>query len=473
MKHLEFEKGPSPHNETELAELRRRIGELEASDGEFKQAVDDLRESEGRLHQILESTPVPTLVIDADHQVTHWNRACENLTGIPSDRMVGGRDPWRAFYTEKRPILADIIVDGRADSDMARYYETYHRLNLIEDAYEAEGFYPNLGPDGKWLYFTAAPLMDGEGRRIGAIETVHDITDRKRSEEKINRLNADLAKSVEEIKASMALLRRTQGQLVESEKMALLGRLVGGVAHEVNTPVGVAVTAASLLGEKTQECRDRLAGNRLKRSDLREYLVLADESTDIVLANLRRAAEFIQSFKQVAVDQVSGEKRSFHLREYILDMVASLRPKLKNTDHTVTVHCDDDLALYSYPGVFSQIISNFIVNSLVHGFEETTAGEMVIEAEKEGDELVFRYSDNGKGIEPDKIDHIFEPFFTTRRGRGGDGLGLHIVHNLTAQRLGGSIVCDSAPGRGATFTIRVPMTPPPIATAPHQEQDDP
>lgn len=447
--------------EAELAALRQRIGELEVSDSEFKRVVADLKESEETLHQILESTPVPTLVIDDQLRVKRWNRACENLTGIPASRMIGTQDAWQAFYAKKRPIMADLIVGGRPETDMGRHYKTFRRLATLEDAYAAEAFHPNLGTDGRWLYFTAAPLKDNDGRVIGAVETVHDITERKQSEEKIKALNAELAKSVEELQASMDLLQKTQGQLVESEKMALLGRLVGGVAHEVNTPVGVAVTAASLLGEKNQNCINMLETNQLKRSALKEYLTLSEESANIILANLRRASEFIQTFKQVAVDQVSGERRSFNLREYILDMVASLRPKLKKTQHVVTVICPDDLVLNSYPGVFSQIISNLIVNSLVHGFEESVAGEIVIKAFQEGEYLVFQHSDNGKGVPPEKIHQIFEPFYTTRRGKGGDGLGLHIVQNLAVQRLGGAIVCNSAPGKGATFTMRVPITAPP------------
>lgn len=276
----------------------------------------------------------------------------------------------------------------------------------------------------------------------------------------LERAEAGYHRAVDELRTSLELLKKTQQRLIESEKMAVLGRLVGGVAHEVNTPVGVAVTAASLLEERSRECRTLLDDGQLKRSDLTAYLETAAESSRLILSNLRRAAEFIGNFKQVAVDQVSGDRRAFNLREYLLDTVDSLRPKLKKTRHGVEVRCPGDLTLDSYPGAFGQIVSNLIMNSLIHGFDAIPEGRIRIEAWPEGKMLRFRYRDDGRGIDPDKIERVFEPFFTTRRGKGGDGLGLHIVYNLVTQRLGGRIHCESAPGGGVTFTIRVPLETP-------------
>ncbi len=442
-----------------IEQLRQRIGELEVSEVEFREAVSALRDGEGRLYQILESTPVPTLVIDRDHVVTHWNRACVNLTGFPAERMIGTRDQWRPFYPQRRAILADAIIEDRTEAELTGLYgDQWRRMAMMAEAYEAEGFFPGLGADGKWLYFTAAPLTDAGGARVGAIETIHDITERKRAEREINALNRRLEQSVTELKASIEMLHQTRNQLVESEKMAMLGRLVGGVAHEINTPVGVAVTAASLLVEKTTECGTLLSGGGLKRSDLGRYLKTAGDSAEIILANLRRAAEFIQSFKQVAVDQVSEEPRRFGLRDYILDMLASLRPRLKKTAHAVEVDVPEGIEMKSFPGAISQIISNLVINSLIHGFDGIDKGHIRMEAQIEGADLVFRYQDDGRGMGEEQVERVFEPFYTTRRGRGGDGLGMHIVYNLVTQKLKGTIACESRPEHGARFTIRMPVS---------------
>ncbi len=442
----------------ELERLHQRIGELEVTEAQFRGAVEALQESETYLYQILESTPMPTFVIDREHRITHWNLACENLTGLSAEEMIGTADQWRAFYGNQRPIMADMILDNSPAQDVAGYYENnFRRSPLIEDAYEGEIFLPHLGPEGKWVYFMAAPLKDGKGERIGAIETVHDITERKHTEERIVHLNEELENSVAELKRSLEVLKQTQKQLMDSEKMAMLGRLVGGVAHEVNTPIGVSVTAASYLDERTRAALELLKAGALKRSDLESYFKVASESAEMILANLRRASDFIQSFKQVAVDQTSERPRLFHLKTYILDLLASFRPKLKKTSHIVTVDCPDELEIFSFPGAFSQILSNLLVNSIIHGFEAEEKGEIRIEAENREDQLQLTYSDNGKGMNPEQVQHVFEPFFTTRRGKGGDGLGMHIVYNLVTQTLKGEITCSSQPGHGVIFAMNLPL----------------
>ena len=183
----------------------------------------------------------------------------------------------------------------------------------------------------------------------------------------------------------------------------------------------------------------------------------AVESAEILQANLRRAAELIRSFKQVAVDQASEEQRKFDLAGYLEEILTSLQPRLRQARHRIRVECPPGLVLESYPGAFSQIITNLVMNSLVHAFPEGTSGEIRIEARREDGTLRIEYSDDGRGIEPEVLPHIFEPFFTTRRGQGGSGLGLHIVYNLVTLTLGGTIFASSHPGQGATFVIRLPL----------------
>jgi signal transduction histidine kinase len=176
----------------------------------------------------------------------------------------------------------------------------------------------------------------------------------------------------------------------------------------------------------------------------------------MVLSNLYRAAELIRSFKQIAVDQTGGHRRRFYLKEYLQDVILSLRPQLGGTRHPVSLSCPDELVLYSHPGSFAQIITNLVMNSLTHGFEGRDAGHIAIQVSEMPDYIQLRYSDDGSGIAADVLPHIFEPFYTTKRGSGGSGLGLLVIYNIITQSLSGSISCSSTPGQGVLFDIRIP-----------------
>jgi signal transduction histidine kinase len=242
-----------------------------------------------------------------------------------------------------------------------------------------------------------------------------------------------------------------------SEKLAALGGLVAGVAHEINTPVGVALSATSTMAEKNRILSDMFAKGEMKRSDLTEYLESTREGVEMSLLNLNRASDLIRSFKMVAADQVSESRRSFNVREYVGQVLLSLRPKLKKTAHRVEVVCADDLVIESYPGAFSQILTNFIVNSLTHAYDAGQVGLIRIEISKCDGMLNLTYSDDGRGIAPEMQDRIFEPFYTTARAKGSTGLGLHIVFNIVTGTLGGTVTCCSAPGEGTTFQVRMPV----------------
>jgi len=196
----------------------------------------------------------------------------------------------------------------------------------------------------------------------------------------------------------------------------------------------------------------------LKRSDVDNYTKTAATSSNLILKNLSGAVKIVQGFKQVAVDQTSGERREFKLKAYIEDVLLSLQPKLKKTKHEVKVNCPEDLTLNSFPGAFSQIISNLVMNSLIHGFEGIETGEIVFEVIKDDATVFFIYRDNGKGMDKKELAKIFDPFFTTKRAQGGSGLGMHIVHNLVTQTLGGSVSCESEPQNGITIRIQIPIT---------------
>jgi signal transduction histidine kinase len=272
-----------------------------------------------------------------------------------------------------------------------------------------------------------------------------------RAAEQLKTKNIALEKTVED-------LREAQAQLVEAEKMAALGGLVAGVAHEINTPVGIGVTASSFVQDKTQQMRELEEKQELTADILKNYLQTVAEASHTISTSLGRAVTLVKNFKQVAADQSSETRRRFNLKDYIDTTLHSLGYLLRRTRHTIRNVCPEDLVMDSYPGAFSQIISNLLINSLQHGFEEITEGVIHIEASVDGNHLNLRYADNGRGMENEALRRIFEPFFTTRRGDGGTGLGMHIVYNVVTQTLKGSIHCESSPGAGVIFDIRVPHT---------------
>ncbi|HSL41621.1 MAG TPA: ATP-binding protein [Desulforhopalus sp.] len=276
-------------------------------------------------------------------------------------------------------------------------------------------------------------------------------------EERVTTRTAQLAAANAELQTALEDLRQAQNQLVLSEKLSALGGLVAGVAHEINTPVGVALSATSTMADRNRTLHDLFIRGEMKRSELTEYLESTREGLEMTLLNLHRASEMIRSFKMVAADQVSESRRSFKVREYIEEILLSLRPKLKKTTHRVEVECDRELVIESYPGALSQILTNLIFNSLIHAFDEGSSGTIRIKVVKENGTLSLTYADNGRGIDPALQNKIFEPFFTTARAKGSTGLGLHIVFNIVSSTLGGTITCCSEPGQGTTFLIRIPL----------------
>ncbi len=270
-------------------------------------------------------------------------------------------------------------------------------------------------------------------------------------------LEQKVAERTQELSEALAHLKTTQTHLIEVEKMAALGNLVAGVAHEINTPVGIGVTAATQLDKITVDFANLYKSGKMSRPDLEQYLNATYQTSALILKNLTRAAELTQSFKQVAVDQTSEQQRTFVLQEYINEILVSLRPKLKNTGYQVSVHCEETIKCTTYPGALAQILTNLIMNSLQHGFQGRATGQITITAIAQAPQVILHYRDDGNGIAPDVINKIFEPFFTTNRQGGGTGLGLHIVYNLVTHKLNGTIRCHSELGKGVDFTLILPM----------------
>lgn len=255
---------------------------------------------------------------------------------------------------------------------------------------------------------------------------------------------------------SVLELKETQEQLIQSEKFAALGELVAGVAHEINTPLGIGITLGTFIENKHVILKKHFEENTLTRLEMTEYFDSVSESLAVMVNSLNRSAEIVASFKTVAVEQSSLDLRRFNVSQYMNDVLINLKPKFKMTKHQLDVQCPPDLEIVSYPGAFSHILTNFIVNSLIHGFEHVESGHISIQLYKKDDKIHFIYSDDGNGIAPEIKDRVFNPFFTTKKGAGSTGLGLHIIHNIVTQVLGGTIQLESSPGHGCTFKLIFP-----------------
>jgi len=280
------------------------------------------------------------------------------------------------------------------------------------------------------------------------------------------RAEEDLRASKERAEQALTELRNTQESLIEAEKLAALGGLVAGVAHEVNNPVGISMTVASSLARRCEGFTAELEQGQMRRSRLVEFINSNREAANQLVANLQRAGELIQSFKQVAVDRSHAERRLFDLRHSTEQILASLRPGLKKSHIELITEIPVGIAMDSYPGHYGQVLTNLFLNAVKHGFDGVPEGTIHIEARPVGvGQVEINFYDDGKGMTDEVQRRAFDPFFTTRRSEGGTGLGLHIVYNLVTRRLGGRIMLSSAPWRGTTFRITLPLS------APRQEEE--
>lgn len=277
----------------------------------------------------------------------------------------------------------------------------------------------------------------------------------------LERQSAELMQARDHAEQALAHLQTAQQQLVESEKMASLGQLVAGVAHEVNTPLGVALTASSYQELQTQELRSELAAGALTRSSISAFVEAMARSSELIQQNLQRAANLVQSFKQVSVDRTSDGRRRFELKAFGEELVASLRTLWRHRSVEVAVACDPGLMMDSFPGALGSVLTNLIQNALVHAFSADAVGRIDIEIRADGsDQVRLSVRDNGAGIDAANLGKIFEPFYTTRRGQGGTGLGLHLVYNLVTQKLGGRVEVESQRGAGSLFRVVLPRSAP-------------
>ncbi|WP_426416671.1 PAS domain S-box protein [Aestuariirhabdus sp. LZHN29] len=377
----------------------------------------ELKRSVERFRNIAESTSDWIWEMDAQNRFTYLSTRFFEVMGYKPEDILG----------KTRQEFADHVEGYSNNPDWQSHQQDIENQRAFKE-FEYNGIKPNGDPF--CIKISGTPFYHNDGSFAGYQGIGTDYT----------------------------AFKRVQQQLLSAEKLSALGGMVAGIAHEINTPVGIGVTAASHLHERTQRLAHSLEQQTLSKSELNEYLQTALEGTHILLKNLTRAAELTASFKQVSVDQSSSKIRTIGLKRYLDDMLVSLRPLLKKTAHKINIDCAEQLSITTNAGALYQVISNLIINSLQHAFAHQPQGEISLQCRLIEDRVELSYHDNGCGMDDDQLPHIFEPFFTTKRAQGNTGLGMNLVYNLVTDTLKGSINVFSLPGRGIRFKIELPCS---------------
>jgi PAS domain S-box-containing protein len=403
-----------------------------------KRAEDAIAEGRRLLQQVIDIVPAVINVKDNQLRYVLMNRYMSGIFGIEPEDAIG----------RTTAELMSRYGAAKTDEFDKRVLEGGAQLGFYEDEYiDAKG------QMRQWLV-NKMPLLDADGKVDRIVSVALDISERKRSE-------LEMRKARDAAENALRNLRDTQASLIEAEKLAALGRLVAGVAHEVNNPVGISLTVASALERKAANFASEVERGDLRRSSLNDFLATSRDASSQLVANLNRAAELIQSFKQVAADRNYSDQRTFDLADLTEQVVMSLRPGLRKRNLTLNVECQPNLIMMSYPGPYGQVLTNLFLNAVAHAFPDGRPGIVDIQVRESGkDNVEIIFSDNGCGMSLDVRRRAFDPFFTTRRDQGGTGLGLHIVYSIVTNRLGGRLDLDSEPGGGTRIQIILPRVAP-------------
>ncbi|MCI5166032.1 MAG: PAS domain S-box protein [Candidatus Electrothrix sp. GM3_4] len=388
---------------------------------------------------VYHAIPQATVLLDQDGKLRQANKAACLEVGLEEIELVG-KDCHALFH----PV------------DLSR--ESCPLCRALQVGAELPPTELKLDNERGWRKFTLSSVDTGGGG-TGVVQVSTDIDKRKMVEAELeatlDNLDRKVVQRTRELHSKIMELEQAQDHLVANEKMASLGRLVAGFAHEINTPIGIAVGAASQLQDAANEIKRMLESEEVEEDELEEVLEIITEGTGLTLNNLRRAADLVQRFKRSSIDRTSEILRHFRVRELIEDVLISLHNILKKTKIKVTVECPEELRIISVPGLIEQVLVNLIQNSLIHGFDNSSSrGEIHISCSSR-DTFHMEYRDNGKGISPEALEHLFEPFYTTKRG-SGSGLGMYISYNLV-YRHHGTLYCESEPGQGVWFSLDLPI----------------
>lgn len=398
-------------------EVDKRTKELALEVEERRRAQSELLSSEQRMRDMASASSDWFWETDSQHRFVYLSDTFYELSGFSKEFMIGKT---REQIMRARKVKTD-LKSWQQISQKQQEGEIFRSL-----------IYEILKPDGDTmiLEISGIPVYNIDGEFLGYRGTGSDITQKFIMEE----------------------------SLKQSEKMASLGEMVAGVAHEVNTPIGICITVITHMISEIEGLDSRYQTGKMTRNQLETFIKETGSNYEIMLSNLKRSAELIKSFKQVAVDQSSEKIRRFDFKGYIQEILTSLKPKLHRTSHELHVNCPNGIIVSTRPDVFAHIITNFIVNSLVHAFGEATTGRIdICVIPPDNTHPCFRlvYKDNGKGMDDETRKRVYEPFYTTKRGVG-TGLGMHIVFNMVTEVLLGRINCRSAVGEGVRFEIEIP-----------------
>lgn len=424
--------------------VRDEAGKVVRYEGTVRDITDQKRAEaaiqEGRrlLQQVIDTVPAVINVKDKQLKYVLMNRYMAGIFDIEPGDAIG----------RTTSDLMSRYGAQKTDENDKRVLQAGGELGFYEEEYV-----DSSGAMRQWLV-NKLPLLGPDGEIKNIVTVALDIGERKRGE-------LEMRKAKDAAEAALRNLRETQNSLIEAEKLAALGRLVAGVAHEVNNPVGISLTVASSLERKIAMFAAEVARGELRRSSLNEFIETNRDAASQLVANLNRAAELIQSFKQVATDRNYSDQRTFDLADLTEQVVMSLKPGLRKQNLALSVDCKPNLTMNSYPGPYGQVLTNLFLNSVAHAFPEGVGGEVKIAVQESGpDHVEVLFADNGCGMTPDVRRRAFDPFFTTRRDQGGTGLGLHIVYNIVTNRLGGRLNLNSEPGKGTQIQIILPRAAP-------------
>lgn len=412
-----------------------------------------------------EGSPIATFVIDMQHLVTHCNRACALTLGVEAPVVIGTRNLGKIFYGHDRPVLADLIVDGALGDNLDTHYRgKFRRSELIPGAFHAEGFFPKLGKNGRWLAFTAAPLRDADGAMVGAIETLQDLTERKNVE-------VELRKAQDALNDKLTV---AHSQLVQAEKLSSIGQLAAGVAHEINNPIGYIFSNFSALEKYLRSVFEMLSAYEAAESShgepqtqarlrgLREKLELAFLKEDIPALmresreGIVRVRKIVQDLKDFSHVDATLNWQYANLQQCIDSTVNVVNNEIKYKADVVK-HYAELPQVQCHASEINQVIMNLVVNA-AHAIG-TERGTITISTGTEGDQVWFEIADTGSGIPQESLARIFDPFYTTKPVGKGTGLGLSISYGII-QKHHGRIEVRTEIGKGTTFRVSLPVTQP-------------
>jgi len=412
----------------------------------FSEAVFDPQQP--TLQLIYDTAPIGLAFLSPDCRYLQINQRLTDICGISVEDHLG------RYVRDCVPALAD-AVEGIVASIM--------RTGDPVTGIEVAGQRADQAGERFWVTYWH-PHRNADGEIVGVNVAAEEITERKRAEAALKASESEVRKARDAAEAALQNLRETQNSLIEAEKLAALGRLVAGVAHEINNPLGTSLTLASSLERKSRLFAAQAAGETLRRSSLNEFVESVHDGSAQLLDSLNRAAALIQSFKQVASDRNNSDIRSFDLVGLTEQVATGLRPALPKHGVTLNVECQPGLSMNSYPGSYGQVLTNLFLNSIAHAYPDGRQGIIGIKVRESGaSDVEIIFSDDGCGMSADVRRQAFDPFFTTRRHLGCTGLGLHIVYSVVTDRLGGHLDLKSEPGKGTTVRVILPRTAPAAA----------